>query len=582
MTEETKNPNVEVTKLLQQMHNSWSDINTDENGVEFRYPANRRELRKTKKILQKIYSLNYDDEDLVESVKRVEKKVAHADAIFPKLKENIVTALIFFFLTVIGLTFLFSMNTYKYPEINYDPEWFLTKEAGSLFWKSSDDNKDVADVITKVKLRKGTQLKPIAQINSRWFQVETKDGQRGFIPYTMLTGGKFVKAKKTVWSYKKIGEDRSDTIAAGTMATSVAQKTADLKYRTERFLKLKLEDGRTRWVLEKNFNKLIFDSIPKINPAYSFSTNLAAIQKNILGDSLKGIEKKYGPASSYLNDKNTRQAYFQYINVFDGKNHQKGILVLFNENGLADSIKFIDSGRSYFYDKIPLVSQLRGLEITKIINYSFYLDNIPDLKWWQNFKDYWGWITRSIAWLINMALLGIAFILFYSLGRLIAGPFMQLFAYTRLLGNSSVKFVNFMVILLFTYLLYIYTILLADQWFFIGLLTIGTTYFWYSIHSSTIDFDRCPSCHSIYSAIDFGTTQEGISKRSSSEKVDHYVGTDVSKSGNTTVYTKNYLRLNKRTTDVYQNYTENRICKLCGHEWGIKMAKKLSSHSSYD
>ncbi|PLX04602.1 MAG: hypothetical protein C0595_02570 [Marinilabiliales bacterium] len=582
MSDNLNDHNAKAKLLYEKIYNLWSHVGINDDGEEYRYPNSRSEVKKSKKILKKIHKLDVDDDYVIEWIEYIEETVKTADTKYPKYKDNIITALVFCLLSIVGIGILVSINTYKYPEIKYNPEWFVTTKSTDLLWNTVENKEDDVDIKTKVRIPKGSKLKPIALLNNKWFQVETSDGQRGFVPFEFLKGSDKVKAKKTVWTFKKIGGDRIDTIQAGTLAKVISRKTEKLRYKTESFLKVKLDDGRTRWVVEKNFNTLIFDSIPELNPEYNFETTNKAIHKNIIGDSLEGIEKKYGPATSYFKTKNNYQAYFKHLYVYSGKNKYRGLIVNINENNVADSSRLLHRTGRNFYAKLPLVSQLRGLEITKAFNYQFYLDNIPKMQWWEDFKAYSGWFTRLIAWAIKVGLFGLFLLLFYSMGRLIAGPFMQFFSYTRFLGNSSVKFVNFMIILIITYLLYLYIVLVADQWFFIGILAVGVAYYWYGMHSYTLTMDRCPSCHTIYSAIDMGTTEDGTSKSTSTQKVDEYVGTSVSYSGSTRVNQRNYIRWNKRTTDVYRNYTRNRMCKTCYHEWGVQMAEKIGSSTSYD
>jgi hypothetical protein len=578
MSDNLNDPNSKAKLLLEKIYNLWSHVGINDDGEEYRYPNSEKEVKKSKKILKQIHKLDVDDDYIIEWIDYIEETVKIADTKYPKHKDSIVTALVFSLLTIVGIGFLVSVNTYKYPEIKHNSEWFVATKSTDLLWNTVENKEGAVDIKTKIRIPKGSKLKPIAQLNNEWFQVETSDGQRGFIPFALLKGGDKVRAKKTVWTFKKIGGDRVDTIPEGTLAKVIDRKKEKLRYKTENFLKVKLDDGRTRWVVEKDFQTLIFDSIPKLNPEYTFETTDKAIHKNIIGDSLKGIEKKYGPATSYFKTKNSYQAYFKHLYVYAGKNKYKGLIVILNENNIADSTKLLHRSGRHFYDKLPLVNQLKGMELTKVFNYSFYMDNIPKMQWWNDFKDYSGWFTQSIAWVIKMGVFGLLALLFFSLGRLISGPFMQIFTYTKFFGNSSVKFVNFTIIFFFTYLLYLYVVLIADQWFFIGILALGIINYWYYIYSSTVEFDRCPSCHTMYAAIDMGTTQDGVSKHTSTEKVDHYAGTTKSSRGSTDIY----VRLTKRTTDVYQNYTENRMCKVCSYEWGIQLAKKIGSSSAYD
>ncbi len=582
MSDNLNDPNSKAKLLYEKIYNLWSHVGINDDGEEYRYPNSRSEVKKSKKILKKIHKLDVDDDYTKEWIDYIEKTVNTADTKYPKYKENIITALIFSLLGIVGIGFLISIDTYKYPEIKYNPEWFVTTKSTDLLWNTEDPKEDELNIKTKVHLPKGSKLKPIAQLNKEWFQVESSDGQRGFVPFTILKGADKAKSKKTVWTFKKIGGKRVDTIPANTMVKVIGREETKLSYKTEKFLKVKLDDGSVRWVLENNFQTLIFDSIPQLNPDYKFSTTEKAIQQNIIGDSLKNIEEKYGPATSYLKTKNTYQAYFKQLHVFGNKNKYVGLLVILNTNNVADSTRLMHRRGRHFYDKIILIKQLKDLEITRIFNYTFYLDNIPKMQWWQNFKDYSGWFTRSIAWIIKMGIYSILLILFFSMGRMIAGPFMQIFSYTRFLGNTAVKIVNFVIIILFTYLLYLYAVLVAEQWFFIGILAFGTAYLFYSAHSSTLDYERCPACHTMYAAIDMGTSKDGVSKFSSTAKVNDYVGTTVSYSGNTQINTKHYLTRNKRTINTYQNYSDYRSCKTCYHEWTVHRSEKIGESVSYD
>lgn len=581
MSVNNNNSNNLAESLIKKMTNIWTDISIDENGYEYRYPGSRKEVDKSKKILEQIKKLNITDKSIIKRIKNIEEKIELRDHKYPKYKSKVISAIIFFMIIACGLYIVATTDTYNFTEFEYDPDLFETNTSCDLVWSVDENEPENKNIKTKIRLKKGAKLTPIAQIDNEWIQVSTLKGQIGFVKFTSLAGSNKVKSVKKLWAYKKVGDDKTDTISAGKVLTVLDRKTQKVNYRTNNYLKVKLDDGKFRWVIEENLRYLIFESIPEINPEFEFKTNYSTIKNKVIGDSISGIEKQYGKVTSLFNKNNEKQVFLKHLTVYKNDRHYDGVVVTINSDNLADSLFFIEEGSTSGI-KLPLLKQIRGIEPTRIFNYSFYINNIPELNWWDSFRNYYGWITRSIAWVIKMGIIAFILFLFYSLGRILAAPFMQLTAYTTILSNGKVKFVNYLLLFAFTYMLYLYTVLITDQWFFIGILAVGTVQYWYSMHSFTIDYDRCPSCFTMFTAMDLGTTQDGISKHTSTSKEDHYVGTNTTKRGNTTYHTRNYVRLTKRTTDVYQNYTDNRGCLMCGHEWGIKMAKKIGSSSKYD
>ena len=228
--------------------------------------------------MRKVYSLKVSEQDVLQRIKELDDVIDSTDAAFPKYKGKIIRAIIFSLVFIAGLYFYLTRNTYETPEINYEKEWFVTKKGGYLLWDAFISDKDLPEVKQKIYIKKGTQLTPIAQIG-HWVQAETEGGQRGLLDPLFLIGSKFVISKPGAKVFMKIGSEKMDTIPVGTKGVIIDRQTNKDHVIWDRYLKIKFDDGKIRWVHDYDVRQLMIESLPEIEQLF-YHTTTQACYKN--------------------------------------------------------------------------------------------------------------------------------------------------------------------------------------------------------------------------------------------------------------------------------------------------------------
>lgn len=559
--------NQKAYELLQEIFDSWSN-RSFEDEQEYRSPDNRKEIRISRALLSEVKLLDVEEQDVLDRIEELEGVVDTIDATIPNNRGKMVRSIVFSLMIIATLFFLVNFNTYKYPVFEYNKEWFVTEKGGYLVWKAFVNDEDMPDVEQKLYLKKGTQLVPLAQIGNHWFQVETVDGLRGFVKNTILKGMRHVEAGENARVFNKIGDNREDSIAQGTKARVLERTKRKIRTHTIAYIKIELENGTVKWARENDFKDLIYNNVPEINQSYFYRTNLNVAHENMIGKPLPEIEKHYGPASSILKTKGQYRAYFNYLIVVDGKRDYKGVFVNLNDSAVAQGIEHNEHGKKRFCNNFPLVNTIRKLEPTKMFNYSFYADNEIHVQWWENFRGM-NWITKVIAWIVKTVVMIFVLLLVFLLPWAIVSPINNSFAFNRYFSNNTVKLLCYLVYLTAAYLFYVFMILIMDQWLVPAIMTFLGLGIWSTMYIVNIEYDRCPNCNTMYSALDKGSTFKGQSNKVSWGTYDDYRGTSTHYRGNTKVITHNYDRYDEKTTTVSKRYLDHRTCARCGYQWSI-------------
>ena len=372
---------------LTEIYQSWGDVNY-KGGKEYRNPDNRSEIRTSRALLKEIKSMDVDFEDVLERYKELEEVVDDYDSVFPNNRRKMIRSIVFSLLIISGLVLIFNINTFNSPEFEYNKEWFVTVKAGEMLFKVPPVNSEIK---RKIKLRKRTQLKPIARIGTDWFQVETSDGQRGFVKNTLLSGMRFAVAKENAKVFDKVASGTGEPFGEGEKVKVLERKKWRIYSNDIMFIKIKIQDGRLKWAREDGFN-YPFLGVPDINNSFEYRVNEKEANKQILGKSINQIEKRYGPATSVLKVRDTIRAYFKYLVVVNGNRNYKGVSIIIDDSAVGQFIELNDYGKRRVYNYFPLVNILRKFEPNKIFNYTFYNDNIIQFQWWEDFKEI-NWIT---------------------------------------------------------------------------------------------------------------------------------------------------------------------------------------------
>jgi hypothetical protein len=556
---------------LEEIYSTWSNISVEDD-KEYRSPDNRKEIKASRTLIREIKLLEVTDQQVQDRIEELESVLDSVDAAIPNYTGKIIRSIVFSLAIIAVFLYMFNFNTYNSPEFEYEKDWFVTEKGGYLRWKAFISDKELPEVKQKIYLKSGTELKPIAEIGN-WLQVETSDGQRGLVKYTLLKGSRYVSANANAKVFFKIGSNEKDAIAPGTKARVLERTKREGRFGEELYLKIKLEDGSVKWANDYDFHNLIYNNIPEINQLYNYHTNISMIQKNMIGKSLSEIESQYGTASSVLKVNGKHQAYFRYLIVVDQKKHHEGILVNLDDNDVAKNIEYTDEGQTRYFDHFPLVNTMRNLEIDKKTGFEFYKNEGIQFQWWENFMDM-NWFTMIIGWIVKIIILLIVIFLIFSIPRLFVSPIMQLFAFTRFFGNGMVKLINSLIYLAATYLFFVLMIIIMDQWLIPAIGSVLVFVLWWKRHISNISYNRCPYCHTMYSALDEGSTYKGQTENVTWGTYDVYKGSSTHYSGDTKITTSNYDRRDKKTTEIIDHYLDHRMCARCSYQWDVDRDEK--------
>lgn len=561
----------EMLGMLEEVQDSWSKIIYDDDGEEYSYPGSEEEVIESRERLREIYDMGIPEglEDYYNSLMNVldgYEDPENTDFNAPSYARKRIIALIVSLLFLTGLIYILSYDQYSKTEFSYEQEWFVTERSGWLVWDAFLDDKELKETDQKIYLKKGTKLTPIAEIGN-WVQVETENGHIGLVDFEILKGSRYIYSKKDAMLSKTAGGNTTDTLLKGTQAYIIERKNIKGRYGDELFLKIKLDDGKTRWAKEYEFKYEMFDFLPEIEQLFIHTTNVEKAREQIIGKNIDEIESVYGPALSNLKLKNSHKAFFRHLIIADtGRMHYKKILVNFN-NDTATSFEYLGKGEKRTYDVFPLVGFARNFEINQFDRSTYYEKESP-FEWWDNWKRS-NWITRIISWVVWVIVLISIFIIFFSTPWIIMKPLFHVFMFWRKVDNATVVSINSTLFLLATYAFTLISINMLDQWVIPVAGSFGMFFLYVVRHARNISYNRCPMCHTMYSALDRGTTHTGRKVSTSWGTYDTYKGDTISYRGTTKVTTKNYERRDKKTTTTTDSYLDHRECGICGYDWDI-------------
>lgn len=226
MSKEINNPNECAKDLLKELYNVWSDVSV-EDGQEFRSPKTRREIRISRGLLRKVKKLNITEEDLIDRIEELESVVDSVDAGIPKLMWRVFLSVFISVLLIIGNFILPDMYENQASEFDYDESWFTTEKGGYITYIGFVSEKGLPNIDQKVWVKAGTNLKPMGRMGSFWLQVETPDGQRGFINYKLLKGANYIEADDNTVVFNKIGSKDPEPVTPGIRGLIINRKTKD-------------------------------------------------------------------------------------------------------------------------------------------------------------------------------------------------------------------------------------------------------------------------------------------------------------------------------------------------------------------
>ncbi len=104
-----------------------------------------------------------------------------------------------------------------------------------------------------------------------------------------------------------------------------------------------------------------------------------------------------------------------------------------------------------------------------------------------------------------------------------------------------------------------------------------TVAIWQMVHSNIVEYNCCPTCHALFSALDEGLSKTGKSQQISYVNRQKDLDYRSRFEGSIEYRDHHYQTWKEKTTDTYQHSLDHRSCALCGYKWDISVLKKIDS-----
>jgi len=576
MSRTHSNDDQKAWEWLAKIYDHWTRVSFEGN-EEFRSPKNRFQIWYSRYWLRRIKALNYQDDDVVQRLVDIEDVVDSVSAGLPNYTWKIVRSLAIS-LFILGLFYNVQYNnTTEIPQFSYDTTWYTMAKNGYITSVCYVPNNRVAEVQDKVFLKKGTKVIPLGQMGTEWIQVKTPDGQIGFVNYKNLEGSQYMEADEDAKVFNNINDQKKKILPEGTPVKVIGRKIIKRGSFNYEYVKLRINEDSIAWGLVYDFRSLMFDQIPYINQGFRVRTTKQGIQDYVLGQHIDTIQKRFGTATSLFMNKSRHQAYYKFLVTVDDRTHYRSLNIQLNKNGIAVDTNYLTSGKKKFYDRFPLMSLFYNYRISTN-DAPLYSDpnSINYFQWWDDFKSI-NWITWIIGWIVKIIMIFVVLILVFCIPRGLVSPLLNFFAMTRFLPNFGVIIINTLIYLFVSYMFFLYATQYVESWLIPAIGTIVMYAFFIKEHISNINYNRCPSCHTIYASIDKGSTFKGRTRKFSVGTYDKDLGTTVDYERNKRITTSHYERRAKLTTTTTEKSVDHLKCSQCGYNWDIYVEEETKS-----
>jgi hypothetical protein len=589
--EEAENPfnlsesEKQAEKILEGVFEKWSDIGEDEQG-EYRLPGSKKEVKESKKLLEKAAELGGDHpyistriEEIKFALEDYEEGGVAEFGLSYLMPAGIATVLVLLFFT--GTQWL--DVSHNEPGIEFNQDWFTTSKTTWLTGDSFILPEDRADVTNKVKVAKGTALVPRGQYGTYWFRAESPEGQLGFVYMADLAGYKYVTLRENTELFTAPNTSTGEYGEEGAKGEIIQLKTVNEPGRlTDKltFAQLKMEDGKTVWVNDYMLRHRMVSTIPDINQTLNLPVSESVIEKSFIGKPLTEVESSYFPAQSHLKLPDKNVAEFKHLQPFVNGKHYREMTIFMDENDIITGFEVPEDGSDRFYDKLPLINFFRDYELTNMLNTEVYFRSAGyEPAFWTAFKD-WHWSTMIIGWIVDVGLAILLIFVFFSIPRFLVSPLINLNCYLPILPNGFVKYANMAAFLFLSYCFMLLMTLSMDGVLTPAGLSLLAFVPWWKLHKRTLNYNRCPGCHYMYTATDAGTSEGGKLREVEHGSYNIYKGRSTSVSGNTV--TDHYESHSKRNIKVFQMYNDHRECTRCGTTWQVERKQLIQQYKEYD
>jgi Zn-finger nucleic acid-binding protein len=460
---------------------------------------------------------------------------------------------------------LFS-SLYAQDEVTEVQEVWTIRNNTWLLWRNSQFKNDAPIELKQVW--KGTKVTPIDSYAS-CFKVRLPSNEYGYINYNDIEETYWVENVDSIKFFYglKWGAGDYEMLPPGTRAYRL--ETLD----NGGIYKVRLKDGRIGTVIRHYMTSPYFRTLPEVNQKFTRIYSLEKLQKKLIGKSREEAIDFIGPASDFIftnNGYTASELYFRYaIGVQDKKRH-KGLKISYDGN-VANEITLLGGAKKSIAERLPLAGLIRKLNLNWISNSKSTYYEKDGESWWSKFRKK-NFFTKVIGFIVSVILL----FLFFSIPQFISWPFRRLIIAIKPMGNGLVKFFNFILLTAFMYFFFLVLTLfiILDQFIIIAIFTLVPWFIFMKRNNSNINYNRCPRCHTMWSAADKGSTHTGTEESTAWKKRDVDKGTTET----STERIKHIERHWDEEVTTTENYLDHRKCQNCGYEWDVHR-RETSKHT---
>jgi Tfp pilus assembly protein PilF len=556
---------------LEEIFDSWTNIQ-EEDGIEYRWPLDKSEIKASEKKLTEIKKLKIKNKQVKERFNELKNVVQTTKKGIPNYSSKFIQAFAISAIAIIVLLTVFQLQKFKTPDFNYKPNDWVINQPTQLVYDAfvGEFEKDVRNPLP---LAPGTPVKPITRVGRYWMQVETSNGNLGYVYYRTLKGATQGIIKETTPLYTHYANKSfSDSIEKG-QKVSILGYEKEAKEQYGHLVKVRAANGKTGIVPYYQIFLPFKDSVPEVSQTYIYPSSVSNLEKKAINASLNSLEEKYGPVSSIISSDGKKVAYFRQIQVINKDGKYRGVFFTLDAKNNVLAYELNKTKKKKLIDRLPLASKVIALEPFELVQFSFYKTENKHFEWWDHFKSL-HWTTKLIGWIIQVVVGLLLILLFFSIPRLLINPIMLLFSHTRLLGNGLVLFINFLIYGYASYIFFIWMALLMNQVFTPLLFALPAFLFWWYVYKNKIRYNRCPQCHTMNIALDKGSSYHGRTKTVSWNTYNEFTG----RTETNTQIINHYQEHKEKTTNYTDHYSDHRECVRCGYNWSV--AREESAGSS--
>ncbi len=366
------------------------------------------------------------------------------------------------------------------------------------------------------------------------------------------------------WSGPAAGDIRLGNVKPGTKVTPLK--------RFEDYYHVEFPDGQTGWVhshlLRKT--KAIESTLAQYNDKKKKYYRKDKFENIVLGITKEDLSRRLGPPTALKHNGNSKETwYYGNIVVVSEGIRYKPISIQIQQAKVT-ALKPLGKGRPFWVERLPLAYTVRGMSFLNVTEPG------DPLKFSKN----WHWALKILLRLLWLTLA----LLFFSIAGVTAYKLSGFFYNIKPLSNGIVKLAGFIVMFVFNYIYFLWLSLHVVRHIdgFMSIFMLLLFFYTFKRFYTTVNYHRCPECHSMGEVEDQGTAEVGrthLTERKSKQVFSHSTqepNYDGSEPPYRTVNHYKTVTWDEKTTRI--DYEDYRKCTACGHRWAIAHSETVDGH----